>query len=189
MNRLLKKLWYIRTQIVYKAKFKYIGKNSLILHPLQLDNTGSIVLENDVYIAEQAWLMGNNGDKTTLKIQAGCTIGHFAHIIAKSSVTIESNTLIADRVFISDCTHNYADIEVPIKKQEIKVLGDVRIGEGSWIGENVCILGHSVGKHSVIGANSVVTIDIPNYTVAAGNPAKIIKQYNKSTKMWEKVNK
>ena len=63
----------------------------------------------------------------------------------------------------------------------------VIIGEGSWIGENVCIIGASVGKHCVIGANAVVTKDIPDYCVAVGTPAKIIKKYDTKIKKWIKV--
>ena len=65
--------------------------------------------------------------------------------------------------------------------------GKVRIGSGSWIGENACILGVIIGKQCVIGANSVVTKDIPDYSVAVGIPAKVIKKYNFETQQWERV--
>ena len=55
---------------------------------------------------------------------------------------------------------------------------NVEIGDGTWIGENVCIIGASIGKQCVIGANSVVLKDIPDYCVAVGLPAKVIKKYN-----------
>jgi acetyltransferase-like isoleucine patch superfamily enzyme len=61
------------------------------------------------------------------------------------------------------------------------------IGEGSWLGENVCVIGASIGKHCVIGANSVVTKDIPDYSVAVGIPAKVIKKYNFNKCEWEKI--
>lgn len=64
----------------------------------------------------------------------------------------------------------------------------MRIGEGSWLGENVCVIGASVGKHCTIGANAVVTKDIPDYSVAVGIPAKVIKQYNFKTQRWERIN-
>ena len=75
---------------------------------------------------------------------------------------------------------------MPILKQKIKQIGTVVIGEGSWLGENVCVIGANVGKNCVIGANSVVTKDIPDYSVAVGVPAKVIKSYNFSSKKWEK---
>ena len=115
------------------------------------------------------------------------TIGHYAHIIAMHSMTIEQNVLIADKVFISDCTHSYEDINKPVIRQEVKELSPVVIGEGSWIGENVCICGASVGKHCVIGANSVVTSDIPDYSVAVGSPARVVKKYDLNSNEWKKV--
>ena len=85
--------------------------------------------------------------------------------------------------------HCFEDINTPIKNQPIKQLKIVVIGEGCWIGEHVSIIGASVGKHSVVGANSVVTHDIPDYCVAVGSPARIIKRYNFDTKQWEKTDK
>lgn len=62
------------------------------------------------------------------------------------------------------------------------------IGEGSWIGTNVVIVGNvRIGKRCVIGANSVVTKDIPNHCIAVGIPAKVVKQYNVHTGCWERI--
>ena len=55
-------------------------------------------------------------------------------------------------------------------------IGKVVIGEGSWLGENVCVLGAKIGKHCVIGANSVVTKDIPANSIAYGNPCRVARQ-------------
>ena len=71
-------------------------------------------------------------------------------------------------------------------KQPLNLNGGGRIGDDTWIGTNVVIAGTVViGKHCVIGANSVVTHDIPDYSVVAGAPCKVIKQYNTETKQWE----
>lgn len=100
---------------------------------------------------------------------------------------IHKSALLAEHVYISDNLHGYSNINVPIKDQPLTQLRDVNIGEGSWIGENVCIIGASIGKNSVVGANSVVTHDIPDYCVAVGIPAKVIKKYNLDSCLWEKV--
>ena len=187
MNRFVKKCWYLKTQTVYKSKFNSIGKRTLILKPVQLDSVGSVLLSDDVYVAEGAWIMGGSSSEITLKIDKGTTIGHYSHIIATHSVTIEQNVLIADKVFISDCTHGYEDVTKPVISQQIKALNPVVIGEGSWLGENVCVCGAKVGKHCVIGANSVVTTDIPDYCVAVGSPARIVKKYGFEKNEWFKV--
>lgn len=189
MNRFKTKWWYIVTQTIYKHLFQSIGKKTVIYKPLQIDNAKSLSIGNGVFIAEGAWLMGNSEFVTTARIEDGATIGHFAHIIALHSVTIERDALIADKVFISDCTHRYENINTPVTKQGVKMLSPVTIGEGSWIGENVCICGASVGKQCVIGANSVVTSDIPDYSVAVGSPARVVKKYDFDREEWVKQGK
>lgn len=191
MSDLLKKIscryYRIKTQIILKGKFYSIGKKTVINKPMQLDDTQTVKLGNSVYIAQYCWLMGHGKDKITMQIDDNTTIGHFAHIIAYHSVKIEKSVLIADRVFISDCTHSYNNIDLPVLFQKVNNISNVKIGEGTWIGENVCILGASIGKHCVIGSNSVVTKDIPDFCVAIGAPAKIIKKYDKINNEWQKV--
>ena len=97
-----------------------------------------------------------------LEIGKGTALGNFNHIYVTNSVIIEDKVLTADKVYISDNVHDYSNVNQPIIDQPIKQRGKVRIGEGSWLGENVCVIGASVGKHCVIGANCVVTKDIPD---------------------------
>lgn len=185
--RIIKRI-LVRLKLIWNERnFGAIGKRCFIIKPLQIDGGKSIYIDDDVCIAQSAWLMGNSQKTKTLHIMSGTAIGHHAHIIALNDVTIEEDVLIADKVFITDCTHEYEDVSKPIKNQPIKVLASVKIGASSWIGENVCILGVSVGKHCVIGANSVVTSDIPDYSVAVGSPAKIIKKYDFEINEWIKI--
>lgn len=86
--------------------------------------------------------------------------------------------------------HEYRNIKLPVSKQGIMSQMDskVIIGEGSWLGTNVVVVGKvRIGKHCVIGANSVVTKDIPDYSVAAGIPAKVIKKYDFEKEEWVRV--
>lgn len=184
-RRIRDSLSYRITQYIYKRNFGHIGEKSIIYAPLKLNNTQAIYIGDRVCIHDQAWLMGQ-GEKS-LEIKDDTTIGHFSHIIAMHHVEIQEKVLIADKVFISDCSHGYEDINVPIIDQKIVNLDGVRIGRDSWIGENVCILGASVGKHCVIAANAVVVKDIPDYSVAAGVPARVIKKYDFETNTWKSV--
>ena len=81
-------------------------------------------------------------------------------------------------MYITDCDHEYRDINVPVIDQGIVQRGQmVSIGEGSYIVINAVIVGNvKIGKHCVIGANSVVTKDVPDYCVAVGSPARVIKK-------------
>lgn len=127
-------------------------------------------------------------EKAEIHIGDGCYIGHFNEIYATKSIVIEDKVLTADRVYISDNLHGYADPNIPVIDQLIKQISTVRIGEGSWLGVGVAVIGANIGKHCVIGANAVVTKDIPDYSVAVGIPANVIKRYNFKTNKWEKTN-
>ena len=175
---------------LYPFEFKRIGKHSKIVSPLRIDGKRFIFVGDNVEIQYKTWLACvplTGVDIPVLHIGDGTRIGNFNHIYATQEIIIEDNVLTADKVYISDNSHSYTDIEQPIWQQSIKQLSPVRIGEGSWLGENVCVIGASVGKHCVIGANSVVTHDIPDYSIAVGSPAKVIKRYNMETKIWEKI--
>lgn len=188
MDRIRRFFWLLVTQLFYVFRFKSIGERTRIIKPLQLNAVNSIALEDHVFIAEGAWLMGNKLLKQTMLIKKGTTIGHFAHLIATHSVIIEERVLIADRVFITDCMHNYENINIPVKEQGLRQLKAVTIGEGSWLGENVCVCGSNIGKHCVIGANSVVLNDVPDYCVAVGIPAKVVKRFDFEKQAWLPTN-
>ena len=174
---------------IYPFQFKQFGGKSRIDNPLLIEGKENIEIANDVFIKSGGWLAclplcGN--PSPTLSIANGCRIGHFCHIYATNRIEIQSSVLLADKIYITDNSHSYNNIEIPILAQPIKQLAPVIIGEGSWIGEHVSILGASIGKHCVIGANSVVTKDIPDYSIAVGVPAKVIKRYDSSMKTWIK---
>jgi acetyltransferase-like isoleucine patch superfamily enzyme len=175
----------------YKRRFKKFGNNSYIIKPLVICGHKNIIIENNVMIAHQVWLNAIEIDNNPciLKIGAGCNIGHYNHIAATGEVILEEEVLTADKVYISDHLHAYEDISVSVSKQPVLQKNFVRIGKGSWIGENVCIIGSSIGKHCIIGANAVVTKNIADYCVAAGNPAIIIKRYCHETATWKRTAK
>ena len=133
-----------------------------------------------------------DGNKKTLFIGDDCEFGDMTHIVALNNVQIGNNVLIASKVFVSDTSHGaYKGIDqdlpsIPPNKRKI-VSSDVIIGNNVWIGENVVILaGVHIGDGCIIGANSVVTKNIPNNTIAAGVPIKFIKLYNNELKEWIK---
>lgn len=167
-----------------------IGKGSFIVSPLHINGKENISIGDNTIIQYKTWLaaVSLTGEVSVkLKIGNGCAIGHFNEIYSTKSIIIEDNVLTADRVYISDNLHGYENPQIPVIKQPIKQIGTVRIGEGSWLGAGVCVLGANIGKHCVIGANAVVTHDIPDYCVAVGAPAKIVKRYNPESGRWEKT--
>lgn len=104
-------------------------------------------------------------------------------------VNIGNNVLLAQNVVCSGLNHGYQDPKLPITKQKHST-GLITIEDDSWIGANCVITaGVTVGKHAVVAAGSVVTKDVPPYTIVGGNPAKPIKAYNPTTDTWERVDK
>jgi len=180
----------IKALSFYGFVFKSFGKHSLIVKPVSIEGKKYIRIGDKVFVHGYSWIgaLPIEGGSPELVIDDRCTIGHFNHIISVGSVIIENDVITADRVYIADNFHSYQDPDIPVKDQPVIYAGKVRIGEGSWLGENVCIIGASVGKHCVIGANAVVTKDIPDYSVAVGIPAKVIKTYNSLSGKWENIN-
>lgn len=104
-------------------------------------------------------------------------------------VEIGNQVILAQHVVISGLNHGYEDIDLPIKDQPCS-FQKIMIGDDCWIGANATITaGVTIGKHVVVAGGSVVTKSLPDYCVAAGNPARILKQYNFQTKQWEKAQK
>ncbi len=103
-------------------------------------------------------------------------------------VRIGNDVILAQNVIISALNHNFEDISVCIRKQGINV-NEITIGNNVWIGANSSILaGVHIGKHVVVGAGSVVTKDIPAYSVVVGNPARIVKKYDNKERKWIRIN-
>ena len=183
--------YYVFKLPYYKASLGSIGLGSKLINPT-LSGGKRIFIGLKVYINYKGWLAcapltGDTNAK--LIIGDGTYIGRFCHIYATSKIEIGKKVLMADKVYISDNLHSYENIEMPVIDQPIKQTNRVIIFDGAWLGENVCVIGASVGKNSVIGANSIVTKDIPDYCIAIGSPAVIIKRYNFDTKQWQKTDK
>lgn len=170
-----------------KKGFIYIGVRS------KLVNAKRMLFGSNVSIMPDNMLVCLN-DKCNLIIGDGVEIGMYSRIGCLNYVEIGDNVFTGPHVFIADYNHEYRNIDVPIKAQGNMVVpryefsgGGIRIGADTWIGTNSVIVGTvTVGKHCVIGANSVVTHDIPDYCVAVGSPCRVVKKNNFETNSWEK---
>jgi acetyltransferase-like isoleucine patch superfamily enzyme len=115
-----------------------------------------------------------------------CLIGRGSGIVGHFSIEIGNDVWTGHNVYITDQNHGYEDVERPISQQSQPERA-VKIGDGSWLGYGSVVLpGVTIGKHVVVGANSVVTHDIPDYSVAVGVPAKVIKRFVDG--QWKTVN-
>jgi acetyltransferase-like isoleucine patch superfamily enzyme len=179
--------------VVYRFAFRRFGKGSYILKPLLILNPEFISIGDRVSIRQglrlEVVLSGPN-KIPDLVIGDDTNIEQNVHIICHSRVHIGSNVSITGNCSIVDVTHPYDDVHDPTKIGARIQDKDsfVEIGDGSLLGFGSVILPNvRIGAHAVVGANSVVTRDIPDYAVAAGIPAVVLKRYNFNNETWEKV--
>ena len=158
--------------------------------PLSVDGIQNIQMGVNSYIKDGAYIIvvPLTGEKESRFIMGDNSHIQFGgHIVATKSIVIGNNCNIGSNVYIADNTHGYEDIDIAPKFQPIKQLNEVVIGDDTWIGRNACVMGCRIGKHCVIGANSVVNKDVPDYCVATGMPAKIVKRFDFKTLQWRKT--
>ena len=154
------------------------GKNVYIGKHCSLKGKHHITLEDCVTVRPYAQIWSGG----TVRIGKGSEISERCRISISNSLEIGKKVLLSPNVYITDCDHEYRNIDIPVIDQGIVQRGQsVSIGEGSYIGINAVIVGNvKIGKHCVIGANSVVTKDVPDYCVAVGSPARVIKNIAKT---------
>ena len=188
-QRVFRKSYQFIFWIIYRNSFQFLGKKVLFVAPFRIDGIIGISINDFTSFQRGLWLYccGIDNIQANLTIGRSSVFGYNNHIACVRSVTIGDFVLTANNVYISDNAHEFEDITKPIINQPVRFKKPIKIADGAWIGENVSIIGASVGRNSVIGANSVVTHDIPDYCVAVGAPAKIIKRFDLKKKKWVKV--
>ncbi len=172
--------------------FRSIGRHISIHYPCVINKLAAprISIGNSVIIRKDTWLNCLLDESTGVKLFIGdrCCIGTRNHISVKNQIYIAESVITSSGVVIQDHNHAYEDIEIPVRDQGVTEGGTIHIGEGSWIGHGaaiICSRGNlTLGQHCVVGANAVVTRSAPPYSVLAGNPARIIKQYDPEMKSW-----
>lgn len=160
--------------------FHGLGARSLLSLPVRLGGAKWIQIGCEVFVGPNCWfeIVDANSSRETPVIVIGdeTSIAGSCTITATKNVIIEARVLMARNVYISDHTHEYGLRDVAIKDQGVTKVAPVRIREGAWLGQNVVICpGVTIGRNAVVGANSIVREDVPDFSVAAGSPAKIIR--------------
>lgn len=170
--------WFINPMVHSK------GKKSTICKSVRLDVLPHRKFHLGACSTIEDFSVINNG-VGDVSIGSNTRIGIGNTIIGP--VHIEDDVIFAQHVTLSGLNHEYRDVNTPIHKQPIHT-APIHIKSGAWIAANsVITAGVTIGKNSVVAAGSVVTKDVPDYSIAAGNPAKVIKKYNFDTKEWERV--
>lgn len=182
----------LKTIVLYKPIAKKIGRRTIIRKQNILTGLRYMELgENvDIYANSRIQILDRYGDdkyEPVFCVGDNTEIHQNCHITCAGRIEIGKNVRIVSNVTITDIIHPHHDTSGPIYNQPL-IVGEVSIGDETYIYNNAVILPNvKIGKHCVIGANSVVNIDISDYSVAAGNPAKILSKYNPHTKQWDRV--
>jgi len=170
---------------IFLNPFKHTkGKNSRICRFTRMDVMpfNNFVLGNDSTIEDFTTINNGVGD-----VLIGDRVRVGMSNVLIGPVTIGNDVMLAQNIVLSGLNHSYEDVNIVPHKQPV-TRKKITLEDEVWIGANsVVVAGVTIGKHSVIAAGSVVTKNIPPYSVAVGNPARVIKQYNPQTGIWERV--
>ncbi|WP_298651189.1 acyltransferase [uncultured Proteiniphilum sp.] len=174
------RFWLRCLQFLYMKK----GKRSVIYRSVRKDIVPfNIFLMGDYSVIEDYTVINNAVGNIVIGSHTRIGLGN----TVIGPVTIGDKVNLAQNVVISGLDHNFEDIGKAIAEQGVSTK-HIIIDDDVWIGANCVILaGIRIGKHVVIGAGSVVTKDVPSYSVALGNPAKVVRQYDVEKKQWIKV--
>lgn len=155
------------------VRFEKLG-NLIGAHYIQIDEKSDI--QYGTYLT--AW--DNHGSKPIIKIGKDCHIGAYNHITSINHIEIGNGFVSGMWVTITDNSHGLTDrstMEHPVSDRDIVSKGKVIIGKNVWVGDKATILPNiTIGDGAIIAANAIVTTDVPDFSVVAGNPAKIVKQ-------------
>lgn len=156
----------------------FIGTHSRIFEGCIINNKGSLHIGNNVLI--QRCTSISLKENASVDIGDCSSIGSYSQITANDKIVIGSGVMTGPMLLITDNSHGLfspADLKKKVCDRPIISKGQVVIGNNVWIGAKVSILpGVSIGEGSVIGANAVVAKNIPPFSLAVGNPAKIVKR-------------
>jgi hypothetical protein len=198
-------IWQLKELILGKPlpKFATPPKGFVIQEPYQISNADRIYMVNDIKLGPNSVLKVNTrypgswlehpekkhvsqNFTPELIIRDRVTATSALQITTFNKIVIEEDVMFAANVFICDGMHDYANPNVPYKYQGITRISPIIIKKGSWIGQNVVILpGVTIGECAIVGANSVVTKDVPGRCIAMGVPAKVTKYWDDKSQAWQ----
>lgn len=176
--------WYERNTLpLRRARIyaEFARRRSFLRWPvhgevLELLQSGRLTLGEQVIFEPDVWITG--GPEATIAIGGGTFLNRGVMVSAMERIEIGEHCMFANGCLITDANHRFDDLELPIPWQGFTTKGPTVIGDNVWAGANVVITsGVTIGRRTVIGANSVVTTDLPPFAICAGSPAKVIRRY------------
>lgn len=175
--------WYTRPQrpwnrarlAIELARREAFARGRLNGDVLAMLLDGRLEVGPQVFLEPGVWLTA--GEHGRIRIGGGTFLNQGVMVAAEGLVDIGEHCMAANGCLITDGSHRFEDPDTPVPWQGFTTKGPTRIGDNVWLGANVVVTsGVTIGRRSVIGANSVVTQDVPPYSIAAGSPAKVLRE-------------
>jgi acetyltransferase-like isoleucine patch superfamily enzyme len=136
---------------------------------------GRVLIEAGASVGRDAVIVAGAPD-ALIEIGRGTKVNQRCFVTAKRHIKIGHHVLFSNNVFVCDHLHAFDDVDTPVIQQGAGEPQPVEIGDGTWLGINVAVMpGVKIGRQCVIGANSVVTRDLPDFAVAVGAPARVVR--------------
>jgi len=171
-NRRLRRRWRINRHAARGGFFVRYPVEGELLEAL---DDGRLTIGDATLLEPGCWI--TLAAEARIRIGSGCFLNRNVMLAAQQEIEIGDHVMFANGCFVGDAAHRFDDPEVPITHQGFTSKGPVRIGDNCWFGANCVVTsGVTIGERCVVGANSVVTEDLPPRTIAAGLPAKVIRE-------------
>ena len=164
--------------------FAGLGSHTMIEPPLRLSGAHRIEIGSGVFIGPGSWLQVDEdpavpAEGVAIRIGDGSSFVGWCTLSAVTGITIGRKVLFARGVYVADHDHEFRNAPVPVCDQGRRDIQPVSIGDGAWLGQNVVVLpGAQIGRGAVVGANSVVRGKVPDFSLAVGAPARVVRSWS-----------
>ena len=147
---------------------------------LESFDAGRLELGEHVLFEPGVWI--TMASEARVRIGTGTFLNLGVQVAAQDLVEIGAHCMFANGCFVTDANHRFSDPSLPVPWQGFTSKGPTRVGDDVWCGANVVVTsGVTIGERCVIGANSVVTEDVPAFSIAAGAPARVLRRIEYET--------
>ncbi len=180
--RLGRRVWSHAFTAACSGAFESFGRRSVIEPPVRIEGEGRISVGSRVFVGQGSWLRVQEGPDGLGRISIGddCSLTGMCALSSACSIRVGARVLMARNIYVADHRHAFTDVGQAVLDQGIEQVEPVEIGEGVWLGQNVVVgPGVTIGRGAVVGANSVVLSDVPEFAVAVGSPAQVVRTFER----------
>jgi lipopolysaccharide O-acetyltransferase len=176
--RLGRRVWAHAFTAACSGAFESFGRRSVIEPPVRIEGESRISIGSRTFVGQGSWLRVQEGPEGLGRIAIGddCSLTGMCALSSATSIRVGAKVLMARNIYVADHRHAFTDVGQAVLDQGIEQVAPVEIADGAWLGQNVVVgPGVTIGRGAVIGANSVVLSDVPDFAVAVGSPAQVVR--------------